>query len=39
MVAAVKAGAGIECGSDHSDYAYRVKIPLGVRDSLATDLA
>ena len=39
MVAAVKAGAGIEIGIDHDRYRHSVALSQPVRDSLAADLA
>ncbi len=38
MIAAVKSGAGIGCGTDHPDYRYRAEVSAGVRESLAVDL-
>jgi len=39
MVAAIKQGATIRAGIDHSSYREEVKIPSQVRDSLAGDLS
>ncbi len=39
MAAAVKGGAPVTMGSDHSDYRYQVQISAATRDSLAADLA
>jgi len=39
MAAAVKDGAPVTMGSDHSDYRYQVQISAATRDSLAADLA
>lgn len=39
MVAAVKSGAAISMGTDHSDYSYQVEVPPATRASLAADLA
>lgn len=38
MKEAVRGGAAIAMGIDHSEYDYRVEVPQGVRDSLAEDL-
>jgi len=38
MIAAVKAGAGIEAGIDHPEYRVERSVPAAVRDSLAADL-
>lgn len=39
MCAAVKAGAGISAGIDHTNLTVAVDVPAAVRDSLAADLA
>jgi len=38
MIAAVKSGAGIGCGTDHPDYSYQAEVSAAVRESLAVDL-
>lgn len=39
MVAALKSGAAVSMGTDHSDFRYQVEVSSATRDSLTADLA